>query len=114
MVTKQFYKLLLTTKAKLPNMSKRLIADFGVEDMLDKIYLLPHFVAIETYIWSLQYRLLNYILFTNVKLLKIGFALTDKCTFVIHMKRLFITCSLSAPTCKLFGNACELVGRRRR
>ena len=59
--TKQFYKLLLTTKAKLPNMSKRLIADFGVEDMLDKIYLLPHFVASETYIWSFQYRLLNYI-----------------------------------------------------
>ena len=79
--TKQFYKLLLTTKAKLPNMSKRLIADFGVEDMLDKIYLLPHFVASETYIWSFQYQLLNYILFTNVKLLKIGFALTDKCTF---------------------------------
>ena len=79
--TKQFYKLLLTTKAKLPNMSKRLIADFGVEDMLDQIYLLPHFVATETYIWSFQYRLLNYILFTNVKLLKIGFALTDKCTF---------------------------------
>ena len=37
--TKQFYKLLLTTKAKLPNMSKRLIADFGVVVTLDKNYL---------------------------------------------------------------------------
>ncbi|MCV6630748.1 MAG: zinc-binding domain-containing protein [Flavobacteriaceae bacterium] len=95
--TKQFYKLLLTTKAKLPNMSKRLIADFGVEDMLDQIYLLPHFVASETYIWSFQYRLLNYILFTNVKLLKIGFALTDKCTFCNSYEEtfyhLFFECS---------------------
>ena len=29
--SKQFYKLLLSKKAKLPNMSKRLIADFDVE-----------------------------------------------------------------------------------
>ena len=43
--SKQFYKLLLSKKAKLPNMSKRLIADFDVEDMLEKNYLLPHNVA---------------------------------------------------------------------
>ena len=30
---------------------------------------------------SFQYRLLNYILFTNAKLLKIGLLLTDQCTF---------------------------------
>ena len=34
--SKQFYKLLLSKKAKLPNMSRRLIADFDVEDMLEK------------------------------------------------------------------------------
>ena len=79
--SKQFYKLLLSKKAKLPNMSKRLIADFDVEDSLDKIYFLPHNVASETYVLSFQYRLLNYILFTNVKLLKIGLLLTDQCTF---------------------------------
>lgn len=62
-------------------MSNRLIADFDVEDTLDKIYLLPHNVASETYIWSFQYPLLNYILFTNVKLLKLGLVLTDRCTF---------------------------------
>ena len=43
---KQFYKLLFESKkAKLPNMSNRLITDFDVEDtctcMLDKMYLLP-------------------------------------------------------------------------
>ena len=79
--SKQFYKLLLSKKAKLPNMSRRLIADFDVEDMLEKIYLLPHNVASETYVLSFQYRLLNYILFTNAKLFKIGLLLTDQCTF---------------------------------
>ena len=64
-------------------MSNRLIADFDVEDTLDKNYPLPHNVASGTYVWSFQYRLLNYILFTNVKLLKIGFALTDQCAFAI-------------------------------
>ena len=62
-------------------MSNRLINDFDVEDTLDKVYLLPHNVASETYVWSFQYRLLNYILFTNNKLFKIGLSLTDQCTF---------------------------------
>lgn len=82
--SKQFYKLLLSKKAKfftVPNTSKRLLADLDVEDMLDKIYLLPHNVASETYVLSFQYRLLNYVLFTNTKLLKIGLLLTDQCTF---------------------------------
>ena len=79
--SKQFYKLLLSKKAKLPNMSKRLIADFDVEDSLDKIDFLPHNVASETYALSFQYQLLNYTLFTNAKLLKIGLLLTDQCTF---------------------------------
>ena len=39
-------------------MPKRLITDFDVEDMLDKIYLLrlSHNVASETYVWSFQYQ----------------------------------------------------------
>ena len=47
--SKQFYKLLLSKKAKLPNMSKRLIADFDVEDTLDKIY----FLASQCCEWNL-------------------------------------------------------------
>ena len=65
----------------MPNISKRLIADFDVEDTLDKIYFLTQNVASETCVLSFQYRLLNYILFTNAKLLKIGLLLTDRCTF---------------------------------
>ena len=73
--------LLLSEKAKLQNMSNRLINDFDVEDTLDKVYFLPDNVASETYVWSFQYRLLNYILFINIKLFKIGLSLTDQCTF---------------------------------
>ena len=68
--SRHFYKLLLSKKSKLPNVSNRLINDFDVEDTFDKVYLLPHNVASETYVWSFQYRLLNYILFTNTKLFK--------------------------------------------
>lgn len=62
-------------------MPNTLITDFDVEDTLDKIYLFPHNVASEIYVWSFQCRLLNYILSTNVKLLKIGFSLNEQCTF---------------------------------
>ena len=49
--------------------------------MLEKHYFLSHNVVSETYVLSFQYQLLNYILFTNAKLLKIGLLLTDQCTF---------------------------------
>ena len=78
---KQFYKLLIRTKANLPNMSKRLISDFDVSNSLEQIYSPPHAVASETYIWSFQYKVLNYILYTNAKPYKIGLAQSDKCTF---------------------------------
>jgi len=45
-------------------MLNRLITDFDVEDMLNKIYLLPQTVVNEPYVWSFQYWLLNYVLFT--------------------------------------------------
>ena len=60
--SKQFYKLLITNKGSLPNMSKNLISDFDTSDSLEKIYSIPHAIASKTYIWSLQYNALNYIL----------------------------------------------------
>ena len=78
---KHFYKLLITVKAKLPNMSKKLIWDFHISNSLEEIYSLPQTVASETYIWSFQYRVLNYILYTNSKLVKIDLSFNDKCTF---------------------------------
>ena len=88
---KHFYKL-LTAKAKLPNMSKKLISDFGISNFLEEIYSLAQTVASETYIWSFQYRVLNYILYTNTKLFEIGLSLNDKCTFG-DLYHLFFECS---------------------
>ena len=94
---KHFYKLLITVKVKLPNMSKKLISDFDISNSLEEIYSLPQTVASETYIWSFQYRVLNYILYTNSKLFKIDLSLNDKCTFCGSSKEelyhLFFECS---------------------
>lgn len=108
---KKFTNLYNSKKLKLPNMSNRLITDFDVEGPLDKIYILPYNIASETYVWSFQYRLLNYILFTNVKLLKIGLLSTDQCTFcnLYELLRLCIIFSLNAVSCRLFGNV-SLIG----
>ena len=43
------YKLLITAKAKLPNMSKKLISDFDISNFLEEIYSLPQTVASEKY-----------------------------------------------------------------
>ena len=52
----------------------------------------------ETYIWSFQYRMLNFILFTNDKLLKISLSVSDKCSFCgtysEDLYHLFFNCSI--------------------
>ena len=55
---KLFYKLLLTAKATLPKMSKKIISDFDISNSLEEIYSIPQTVATETYIWYFQYRVL--------------------------------------------------------
>ena len=63
-------------------MPKRLISDsVDISNSLEEIYSLPQTVASETYIWSFQYRVLNYTLYKNSKLCKIYLWLNDKCTF---------------------------------
>ena len=42
---------------------------------------LPHQVALELYVKGFQYKVLNFILYTNSKLHKIGYSTDDKCTF---------------------------------
>ena len=84
-------------------MSKKLISDFDVPNSLQQIYSLPHAVANETYIWSFQYKPLNYILYTNTKLYKIGLVLSDKCTFCDSVKADYTTFALNAHMRNLFG-----------
>ena len=58
---------------------------------------IPYLVASETYVWSFQYRILNFILFTNDKLFKIGLSDSDKCsfcgTYTEDLYHLFFNCS---------------------
>ena len=63
---KQFYSMIISTKAKTPNSFKKLLADFNLSNPQDA-FSIPYQSASETYVWSFQYRLLNFVLFTNDK-----------------------------------------------
>ena len=52
-----------------------------MEDQLEKVFLLPHIVCFESYVKTFQYKVLNFILYTNVKLHEIGYFADDKCTY---------------------------------
>ena len=93
---KQFYSMMISTKAKTPNSFKKLLADFNLSNPQDA-FSIPYQSASETYVWSFQYRLLNFILFTNDKLFKIGLSDSDKCsfcgTYTEDLYHLFFICS---------------------
>ena len=93
---KQFYSMMTSTKAKTPNSFERLIADFKLSNPQDA-FSIPYLAASETYVWSFQYRLLNFILFTNDKLFKIALSDSDKCsfcgTYMEDLYHLFFNCS---------------------
>lgn len=63
---KQIYSMLIWTKVKTPNSSKKLIGDFKLSNP-QEFFSVPWY-RIETFIWSFQYRMLNFALFTNDKL----------------------------------------------
>ena len=68
--TKRFYIELIKPKAK------KLKEDFLINDeQLKIVYSLPHKICRETYVKNFQYRILNYILYTNDWLYK--FEITD-------------------------------------
>ena len=71
-----------------------------------EVFSIPSLVASETYVWSFQYRVLNFILFTNDKLFKIGLSDSDKCsfceTYTEDLYHLFFTCSFVQAFCNVF------------
>ena len=80
--SKEYYTLLVSTKAQLPNHAANLKRDFNFsENQLIQVYSLPHTVTFEPYLRAFQYKVSNAILYTNAKLFKIGFSEDDKCTF---------------------------------
>ena len=83
---KEYYRLLVSTKAQLPNhAAANLKRDFNFsENQLIQLYSLPHTVTFVPYLRAFQYKVSNDILYTNAKLFKIGFIEDDKCTFCKH------------------------------
>ena len=51
---KQFYSMMISTKAKTPNSFERLIADFKLSNPQDA-FSIPHLAASETYVWSFHF-----------------------------------------------------------
>ena len=80
--SKDYYTRLISKKARFSNNSLVLKRDFSLnEDQLSKVFLLPHMVCSEAYVKAFQYKVLNFILYTNTKLHKIGYITDDKCSF---------------------------------
>ena len=80
--SKDYYKMLISKKAQFSNNSLVLKRDFNLnEDQLREVFLLPHIVCSEAYVKAFQYKVLNFILYTNTKLYKIGYITDDKCSF---------------------------------
>ena len=74
--------MLLSKKAQLSNSSLALKRDFNLtDDELRKVFLLPHIVCSEACVEAFQYKVFNFILYTNTKLRKIGYVTDDKCSF---------------------------------
>ena len=66
--SKDYYTKLISKTAKFSNNSLALKRDFNLnEDQLRKVFLLLHIVCSEAYVKAFQYKVLNFILYTNTK-----------------------------------------------
>ena len=60
----------------------KLKSDFNfTTQQFKEIFLLPHLVALRSYVKAFQYKLIDSVLYTNSKLCKTGFKINDACTF---------------------------------
>ena len=72
--SKHYYSLLINKKAQFPRAFNKLQGEFQLSiDSSQKVFMLPHKVALEPYVKAFQYKILNSLLYTNTKLYKIGF-----------------------------------------
>ena len=68
-----YYPLLVKEKAQPPNINHKWKSDFNLsDDHLREFFLLPHSVALESYVKAFRYKVLNNVLYPNKKLFKIG------------------------------------------
>ena len=67
--SKDYYTNLISKKAEFSSNSFVLKRGYNLnEDQLRKVFLLPHIVCSEAYVKAFQYKVLNFILYTNTKL----------------------------------------------
>ena len=76
-------------------------------DSMQKVFMLPHKVALEPYVKAFQYKILNSIHYTNTILYKIGFSICDKCTFCQSDLETLHHLLYSCPYSKTFWNEFE-------
>ena len=80
--SKDYYSVFVAKKSRPPNIVHKWKGDFNIsDDLLKESFILPHAVALESYVKAFQYKILNNILYTNAKLCKIGFRVDELCTF---------------------------------
>ena len=74
--SKQFYELLISKKAMVFSGFTKLKEDFGLDDIsVSKAFLNLKAVSSETFIRSFQFKFLDDIIYTNMRLAKIGYVL---------------------------------------
>ena len=79
---KNCYRHLIKFIYEKPRKWDKLSQEFYLrEDQLSEVYLLLLRVACEPYVRSFQYKVLNYILYTNDRLFIIGYVSNPNCTF---------------------------------
>ena len=64
--SKHYYPLSINKKAQFPSTFNKLRGEFHFSiDSLQKVFMLPHKVALKPYVKAFQYKILNSILYTN-------------------------------------------------
>ena len=80
--SKQFYELLISKKTVVSRGFTKLKDDFDLDDItVSKVFLNLKAVSSETFVRSFQFKFLDDIIYTNVRLAKIGYVPKDTCTF---------------------------------
>ena len=101
---KNYYTHLIKFIYEKPRKWDKLSQEFYLrEDQLSEVYLLPLRVACEPYVRSFQYKVLNYILYTNDHLFKYGTYQIQTVPFVKRIEKPFIIFYLNALFPSVFG-----------
>ena len=80
--SRDHYALIISKKALSPSNGQKLKYEFDLsDDDLKQVFSLAHSIAFEPYVKAFEYKVLNFILYTNYKLYKIGYIEDDSCSF---------------------------------